>query len=363
MIWIFYATLAFLLVRLAVVFSNVLTKPYLQQAKNTSGAEPLISVLIPARNEEKNILTVLQDVKKQTYKNLEIIVLDDNSEDNTLRIVQSFISENSSSLKTSIIQGERLPDGWLGKNWACHQLQKQATGKFLLFIDADVKLAPEAIESAYMRMQKNALALLSLFPDQVLKTTGEKLVVPFMHYILLTLLPLRLILKSKNPAFAAANGQFMFFSVYDNWHEQLKNVVTEDIATLKAMKTRGYRTDTLLGNKLVLCRMYDGFEDAMNGFSKNLFAGFGNNILLITFYFSLTLVFPLIILFTLPFTCFLIIAFAAILLKAGVSYLAKYNLAEQSVLHPLQLCIWLWLGILSFYKTYTRKNQWKGRRI
>ncbi len=354
-----------MLIRLAVVLANILTKPYLQLSKNASGVEPLISVLIPARNEENNILNVLNDLKNQTYKNIEIIVLDDNSEDNTFGKVVYFFRENASNLKAKILQGEKLPESWLGKNWACHQLKNHANGEYLLFVDADVRLKPEAIESAYMEIQKNALDLLSFFPDQLLKSTGEKIVVPFMHYILLTLLPLRLILRSGNPAFAAANGQFMFFrkASYKNWHERLKLTVTEDISILKTMKSEGYRTETLLGNRLVLCRMYEGFEDAMKGFSKNLFAGFGNNILLITFYFLITVFFPILILFTLPIEFTFILFLAGILLKMGVSYLAKYNLAEQSIFHPVHICVWLWLGVKSVYKTYTRQNTWKGRNI
>ncbi|MGZ5282036.1 MAG: glycosyltransferase [Bacteroidia bacterium] len=365
MIWIFYFTLGFLLIRLAVVVTNIITKPYLQAAKNASSSEPLISVLIPARNEEKNILTVLNDLKNQTYNNLEIIVLDDYSEDNTFTLAEDFFHANAQTMAGKIIKGEALPNSWLGKNWACNQLQKHASGEFLLFVDADVKLAPKAVESAYMEVQKNALDLLSLFPDQVLQTTGEKLVVPLMHYILLTLLPLRLIFKSKDAAFAAANGQFMFFrkQAYKNRHEQLKTTITEDIAILKQMKSEGYKTETLLGNRLVLCRMYTDLQDALNGFSKNLFAGFGNNIFMISLYYLLTLFFPGLIFFTLPFQYFLIIAALALLVKAGVSFMAKYNLGEQLFLHPLQVLIWFWLGVKSVYKTFTRQNEWKGRRI
>src|SRR5688572_4854568 len=118
MIWIFYLTLGFLLIRLAVVLYNILTSPYLQPAKNTSSSEPLISVLIPARNEEANILTVLSDIKNQTYKKLEIIVLDDNSNDNTFNLADEFFRVNKSNLHAEIIKGEALPNGWLGKNWA-----------------------------------------------------------------------------------------------------------------------------------------------------------------------------------------------------------------------------------------------------
>jgi len=364
MIYIFYITAGFLLIRLLVVFANILSKPYLQQAE-VKDHSALISVLIPARNEENNIGSVLNQLKNQSYKNIEIIVLDDDSEDNTYKLATDFFTSNAKIIQGQIIQGEKLPAGWLGKNWACHQLALKAKGQYFLFVDADVILAPEAIESAYMQVRKNALSLLSLFPDQVLKTIGEKLVVPFMHYILLTLLPLRLIYKSKNPAFSAANGQFMFFQAkdYKSWHSQLKGAVTEDIEILRKMKTEGFKTETLLGNKLVLCRMYNSFSDALEGFSKNIFAGFGNNIVFISLYFLLTLVFPVLILIYLPVNFFIVVAILALLLKLGVSYLAKYDLAEQIFLHFFQVFISLWLGIKSVYNTYTRQNKWKGRRI
>jgi chlorobactene glucosyltransferase len=109
--------------------------------------------------------------------------------------------------------------------------------------------------------------------------------------------------------------------------------------------------------------MYNGFSDALNGFSKNLFAGFGNNIIFISAYFLLSIFFPVLILIFLPVKYFIAISILAMLLKLGVSYLAKYNLTEQLFLHFLQVFVSLWLAIKSVYKTYTHQNQWKGRRI
>jgi chlorobactene glucosyltransferase len=99
----------------------------------------------------------------------------------------------------------------MGKNWACHQLAAQAEGQYLLFVDADVQIGPEFIQSALHEVKTKNLALLSVFNDQLMYTLGEKLVVPLMHYILLTLLPLRLVYRTKDPRIAAASGQCMVF--------------------------------------------------------------------------------------------------------------------------------------------------------
>ena len=283
MIYVLYIALAFLAMRVAVALVNLLSRPYLGLSSDRLAPEgqcPKVSVLIPARNEEENLLSTLESLLGLDYPNLEVIVLDDNSSDGTYRIARDFASTDD---RFEIVRGRPLPEGWLGKNWACNQLAHAASGEYLLFIDADVTLETGAIEAGLVEMEAHSLSLLSVFPDQIMVSQGEKLVVPVMHYLLLSLLPLKMVTASKNPAFAAANGQYMLFRAadyYQNpWHERVKTEIVEDIEIMKQVKKSGLKGRVLLGNRLVKCRMYHNFDQGWKGFSKNLLAGFNHSII------------------------------------------------------------------------------------
>ena len=228
-----------------------------------------------------------------------MIVLNDQSEDETAELLQAHASQTPGF---SYLEGQPLPAGWLGKNWACHQLAQQASGKYLLFFDADVAfLHPELVSHTLGTFQRHSLTLLSLFPNQEMNTFGEKLVVPIMHYLLLSLLPLHAVFRLSSPQFAAANGQFMMFEAtnYQNhlWHQQVKQEVIEDIAIMKAVKRAGQKGKVLLANGFISYRMYRNLKEGVQGFSKNLLAGFGNSIPGLMIYLLLEII-PL---FILPF--------------------------------------------------------------
>lgn len=361
---LFYITAGFLLLRLGVAVYNLLSDPYLHWDDAAWKGRPLVSVLIPARNEQDNIQTILADVQAQQWPFMEILVLDDASDDDTWDRA-STIAQGDERIK--LIRGEALPQGWLGKNWACHQLAQQATGKYFLFLDADVRLQPQALPAAIREMQQRELALLSLFPDQALLSWGEKIVVPVMHYLLLSLLPLRLILKSKNPAFAAANGQFMCFLAgsyrQHRWHEQVKDKITEDIAIQRLHKEKGLLTETLLGNGLVRCRMYTSYDQAVQGFSKNFMAFFGWNVVWMALYLFLSILVYFWLAFTLAWWQLALLLVGVIILKILISIMGKQRVGEQLLLQPLQMLQMLQLAWLSFYRRHTRTNIWKGRKL
>lgn len=267
---------AFFLVRSGVLLYNYLTWPVLPKA--SCSEEDLVSVLIPARNEEQNIGRLLEDLSDQNYKNLEILVYDDMSEDLTADVVAGYSSRDA---RIRLLKGKGLPAGWLGKNHACHQLSLEARGRFLLFVDADVRLHPAALASAIGYLKEHNLAALSVFPTQLMQTRGEQSVVPLMLWVLLTLLPLRLVTRSRFSSLAAANGQFFLHRADQyqrfRWHQRFRGHRVEDVAIARALKKEGLRLATLLGNRLVNCRMYEGYSQALQGFAKNFPYFFGNN--------------------------------------------------------------------------------------
>jgi glycosyltransferase involved in cell wall biosynthesis len=226
--------IGFAAIQLIVAFVNVVSQPRFHKK---SDADDLVSVLIPARNEEQNISNLLTDLQHQTYKNLEILVFDDQSTDRTAELVSDMAKYDN---RIRLITSTGLPESWLGKNYACHSLAQQASGKYLLFLDADVRAEQLLISRTIRYSKKRKMKLLSIFPTQKMHSMGEKAVVPIMNYILLTLLPLVLVLRSKFSSLAAANGQFMLFEAKAykklNPHELLKAEKVEDIKIAQLFK-------------------------------------------------------------------------------------------------------------------------------
>lgn len=358
---------AFLILRLLITLTNFLQNPklpeYQTETPDNEALEPLVSILIPARNEAHNLPRTLRAVQRQAYRHLEVLVLDDHSEDGTAEIIEDFTRQDRRIRRLS---GTSLPSGWLGKNWACDQLAALAQGDYFLFIDADVELHGEAIRSAIQELKRQKLVLLSVFPDQEMPTWGEKIVVPIMHYLLLTLLPLAFIRRFAFPSMAAANGQFMLFEAAtyrrEQWHERVRQRVTEDIEIVKVIKRQGLRAGTYLGNRMIRCRMYDGFGAAVDGFSKNLLAGFGNSILGLLVFLLLTTVGYGFALWYAP-----LLGGAMLVVGTTIINLLLAAMGNQPLvivlLQPLKMLALVGIGFNSIYRKLSGKNTWKGRRV
>ena len=342
---------------------NLFTAPVLKRVAQPLNNRSFVSVLIPARNEEKNIEKCIKGILAQDYQNKEIIVLDDNSTDNTLKLAASF---NNNKIK--IIKGKELPSDWLGKNWACHQLAQKAKGEYFLYVDADVELTPEVISSAVYELEKSNVTLLSIFPTQIIKSFGEHLIVPLMNWLLLTFLPLRFVYTSSSKSFVAANGQFMLWRRADylnlGGHQSVKHKVVEDMELARLAKQNKLKVKTMLGSKLVFCRMYETFNQAYNGFTKNFFAGF----LLPPFSFLVIILF-LLIAFVLPFLFLMQPVYSFILIvlilitRISVSIVSNQNLFINVLLHPAQMLLMFWIGIISLIKFKTNRLEWKQRKL
>ena len=360
---IFYLLLFPLTVLLLVVIYNYFTAPRFLNQKVYLENNPLVSVLIPARNEEDNIAECIKSILNQSYKNIEIIVCDDNSTDNTESEVLQF-----DSYKIKLIKGEELRKGWLGKNWACYQLSKQANGDHLLFIDADVRITANAVEYAMGTMQKNNIKMLSCFSTQKIISFGERLIVPLVNWLLLTFLPLKKVLTSKNEKFAAANGQFILFERKKYFeiggHEAVRNNIVEDMEFARILKSKGEKIITLLGNNIVNCRMYKSFGESVKGFSKNFYPGFKTNSA--AFLFLITLLFMSFVLpFVLAFQNYFYLVHVIIIISMRIllSLMSNQNVSFNLLLHPLQMVMMFLIGVNSIYTNLTKKAEWKGRQV
>ncbi|MEO6694467.1 MAG: glycosyltransferase [Ignavibacteria bacterium] len=357
----------FLLIPLAnffITLYNLFTAPALSKNK-INGNSAKVSILIPARNEERNIENCLRHVTAQSYSNIEIIVLDDFSKDSTLaKSLQMSETDN----RIMVVEGEELPRGWTGKNWACMQLAKKASGDYLLFIDADVTLGKEAVESSIFEMNNLKTDMLSVFPKQIMNSIGEKLTVAILNWLMISFLPLKKVYSSKNSFYAAANGQFMMWkrNVYfeTGGHESVKDKIVEDIELSRMLKTKGYKIATLLCDDLVTCRMYSSFSESLAGFTKNYFPSSGLSewkfisiLILIVF----SYLYPLILMF--DSVLFMSIVGVIILNRAIISMISHQSLIMNTILFPFQLLTMLYIGLRSVAAIKYGNVYWKGRNL
>ena len=362
MIWAGVLVLYLHALRMVVALVNLIARP--RRVKRTVGSGPLVSVLIPARNEEKNIGKLLDSLLAQKYQPVEIIVYNDSSTDGTGAIVQQYAA-NSNIIRC--LDGVELPEQWLGKNHACHRLAERAAGEYLLFIDADVVAKSDLIGSAVARMEEKRLSLLSIFPHQIMVTRGEKVVVPVMNWILLSLLPMVLVRSCRWSSFSAANGQFMMFrsSVYKRYrfHEMVKLNLTEDIVIARIMKRNRLKIETLVSQGEVSCRMYEGYADAVNGFAKNVITMFGDSYFFISFFVLLSLLGWIAVGLGLGLWGLAAYAFMAVILNISVAATGRQNIGASLLFFPERMLAFCTIVVKAFTIKYRKNYTWKDRTI
>ena len=342
---------------------------------------PLVSVLIPARNEARQIARCVGSALAQDWPNLEVIVLDDGSTDGTGEILQAI---RDSRLR--VISGTPLPNGWVGKNWACHQLSQVAQGEWLLFIDADTEHASGAVSAVYAHALRERADLVSSWPRLVTGTLGEKLIVPMILFVGLVFYPHTLVTAlQRNPArvagwprrwlraLGAANGQMLFFrrTAYHRigGHAALRDHLVEDVAFGRAVAERmgeGMRLINCEALNFSSCRMYHSFAETWSGFTKNARAVFEDQ-----HGAFLALGFGLFLLFVVPFLSLLIpgspdrlvAGEIALIYTLRILLAVRFRTSWVSVLlHPVGMLLALAIGFNSGLRSSRGGVMWKGRK-
>lgn len=264
------AVAGFHLVKTAGLLANLRAFPTLR-ADDPPPQRRATSILVPARNEARRLPEALPGLLAQPAR--EILVLDDQSTDGTADVVARYDDP-----RLRVIPGTAPPPGWVGKNWACHQLAQAATGDLLVFCDADVVLRPGALQAVWAQQYRQRAEVFSVFPRQETRTLGERLLVPLIDETLLAFLPYRL-LDAPVPAAATANGQLLAFDrgAYRTvgGHGAVAGQILEDVALARRARRLGLKLGLALGGELVGARMYDGYRDAVAGFGKSLRAAHG----------------------------------------------------------------------------------------
>jgi chlorobactene glucosyltransferase len=352
---------------LLITLTNISFGPFLRRRLNPQDY-PQVSILIPARNEANSIEACLDSLLRQDYPNFEIIVLDDESTDRTLEIITRMAHDQP---KVNFIKGDPLPEGWIGKNWACHQLSNMAKGEIYIFSDADNRYSKCAIRLTVARMQKYGLDMLSAFPQQLTITFMERLIVPVVDMVIYSSLVLWLTYYSKYSSLAAANGQWIAFLAKSykklGGHSKVRQNIVEDVELSRLAKRDGLKTMTCAGTEVIYGRMYQSAREVWQGYSKNLFGLLSSRTVLffgILLGFILVFILPYFLLFSkalLPLA--LIAVFQNILLRIVLALRFKHPIISSTIFHPFSVFLFILIALNSFQKSTFGSHRWKDRTI
>ena len=335
----------------------------------------LVSILVPARNEEKNIRECLHGLISQNHQATEILVLDDWSTDNTANVVQEFVEYDS---RVRMIKGAELPDGWSGKNWASYQLSQEAAGEFLLFIDADTILSSKTVSVALMHAANKAVDLLTIMPKRTAGCVTEHIIFPFIDWVTFCWVPMKIAHVSNNSHISATFGPFMLFSraAYEaiGGYAAVRGNTLDDFELGRTIKRRGLRWMLFVGVNWVRILPYKGNIDAFKGVSRSIFPALYYRVSLFVLLLTVVLGLGLLPLFTLAIGVIsypeekdnLFVSLALIGLVAIPWFIVckkfQHSLLIVS-LYPLSIVL---MAVVAFHSLFTYSfgsTHWKGRKV
>ncbi|MCB1185898.1 glycosyltransferase [bacterium] len=363
-------------IALAFVIWNIRAWPAVQlppkippETPDAAGDSPSVSILIPCRDEEHNLPFLLESLHSQGSRVREILILDDESSDGTAGVIRRY---GLMDRRIRLLSGRERPEGWFGKTWACHQLSEEASGDWLLFLDADVRLQRGAVDAMLAEAQSRELGFLSCWPHFETVSAAEQLAIPLLNFATFTSFPMGAMHRSMHPGMVVASGACLLMeaAAYKrvDGHRACAGGLLEDHALARAFRECGERSLTLDGSRLLSVRMYRDIHEVANGFRKNLYKVLRNGPCFWAF-FILQLG-----LFSLPLyvaACqqlagqpqLHMLMCAANVLMIRLLLAAAYRTPVWSALmHGLAMPGMLWVAILSFHSIALGGGvQWKGR--
>ncbi|MFG1882112.1 glycosyltransferase [Micromonospora sp. NPDC049102] len=334
-----------------------------------------VAVLLPLRDEATRVTPCLHALLAQRgVPGLRVVVLDDGSTDGTADVVRAVAGDDP---RVTLLSGVTPPPGWLGKPHACWQLATRSDpdATALVFVDADVVLAPHAVAAAVTELRAARVTLLSPYPRIVVATAADRLVQPLLQWLWLTFLPLRAMERSPRPSLAAAGGQFLVVDragyTAAGGHAAVADKVLEDVELARAVKRAGGRIALADGSRLATCRMYDDWPQLRDGYSKSLWASFGHPSA------AAAVVTALLLLYTAP--PLVALGFAGTAPRVSMVALIAYLLGvagraltaratggrwwPDALAHPVSVVVLGWLTLRSYHLRKRLRLTWRGRPV
>jgi glycosyltransferase involved in cell wall biosynthesis len=342
---------------LALVIFNSLT---IRVIKNTpTKVSGSVSVLIPMRNEEENVKACLSSVLAQKgLETLEVIAIDDGSTDNTSNEVKAFPI-------VELISGEKLPDKWLGKLWACQQLAEKSSGDYLVFVDADVRLSDYAVANSISKMGN--WDFISPYPRQLTSGFVQKIFQPLLQWSWLSSVPLLIAQKYSIKSMAVANGQFLIIKrdayFKSGAHAGIKTEVLDDLMLARNLLKQGYKGGVAEASNIATCHMYKNKMELFKGYQKSLWKAFGSvpGTILAIALLIVTGILPIIS--TALGSASGLAAFGLITLSRMISSLRTGSLPNSAIFHPLAILMLLGLILFSWFGKLTNTITWRDRTV
>jgi len=345
---------------------------------------PSVAIVVPARNEERNIGPCLESLVAQEYPEFRVVVVDDRSTDRTGDVARSVAPGRSRELR--VLSGAPLPDGWFGKPWACQQGADASSGELILFTDADTRHAPSLLHRAVEALADDRADALSLKGWQVLGSFGERLVQP--HIFLLLGLRYRRLdrpVGPERPRDAIANGQYILISrdAYDGvgGHSAVRGEVVEDLRLAQVICGAGLSLSLRGAEDAFATRMYHSLREVVDGWTKNLAVGARQSVGgaaplalpgILAFLVGLWILPPVTLLLSLalggvggslsvPLTAWAA-GSSAVGLLFWIWVLHRFGVAPlYALLYPVGAVVTAWIVVRSWLRG-DRRVEWKGRR-
>ena len=339
-----------------VIFNSLTIRVIKNSPTKVSGS---VSVLIPMRNEEENVKGCLSSVLAQKgLDTLEVIAIDDGSTDNTSNEIKVFPS-------VELISGEKLPDKWLGKLWACQQLAEKSSGDYLVFVDADVRLSDYAVANSISKMGN--WDFISPYPRQLTSGFVQKIFQPLLQWSWLSSVPLLIAQKYSIKSMAVANGQFLIIKrdayFKSGAHAGIKTEVLDDLMLARNLLKQGYKGGVAEASNIATCHMYKNKMELFKGYQKSLWKAFGSvpGTILAIALLIVTGILPIIS--TALGSTSGLAAFGLITLSRMISSLRTGSLPNSAIFHPLAILMLLGLILFSWFGKLTNTITWRDRTV
>jgi len=322
-----------------------------------------VSLLVPMRDEAHHAASCLRALLRQRdLADVEVLVYDDASTDGTADVIRGVGGD-----PVRLLTGPPPSAGELGKPVACARLAAAARGSVLVFVDADVVLAPDAVARSIALLRSAGLQFVSPYPRQLAVSTLERLIQPLLQWSWLAFLPLRVAERSPRASLAAANGQFLVVdrAAYDasGGHARVTGEVLDDIALARTLRATGARGGFVDGTDVASCRMYDGPHALVDGYAKSLWQAFGSATG------AVVVATLLVVLFVAPYGLVAVTWWAWPAAAAGPlgRLVAAARTGDRTVvdpaLHPVSILVFVALVAVSFRRRHRGEITWKGRGI